>query len=343
MSKLLGLIVSFFILTALIAGCSGASGNNQPTESDLAPSASSPSPSGSAQTADTSADEESTAAAAAAWPRTITDGAGHDVVLEEQPKRVAVLHPLYLDYFFALDTPPIASGSAASALAEYATLKPYADTAEVIDLGSGRELNLEKIIETNPDVIVTFKGHIDALYDELSKIAPVVQINYADTWEEATMLSAQIVGKEELAEQYIKETKENIEKSRQQLGALKDKTFALLRVGDDGTFHAQGTNNTTYYNETTGFGLLVPKGYPADNDVLSVEALSDMNPDYIIFQHDIAVAKAAVKQNESLAVWQSLEAVKNNHVLYFDNSLNTGSVLAVRLAANHFMELAADQ
>ncbi|ANY66647.1 ferrichrome ABC transporter [Paenibacillus sp. BIHB 4019] len=340
MNKLLGLLVSLFILTALFAGCSGASGNNQPTDNDLSSNASSPSPSESALASDAGAAKESPAEASATWPRTITDGAGHDIVLEEQPKRIAVLHPLYLDYFFALDTPPIASGSAASALAEYATLKPYADTADVIDLGSGRELNLEKIIEANPDVIVTFKGHIDALYDELSKIAPVVQINYADTWEEATLLSAQIVGKEELAEQYIKETKAAIEQSKQQLGALKDKTFALLRVGDDGTFIAQGTNNTMYYNETTGFGLLVPKGYPADNDVLSVEALSDMNPDYIIFQHDIEVAKAAVKQNEKLAVWQSLAAVKNNHVLYFDNSLNTGSVLAVRLAANNFMELA---
>lgn len=65
-----------------------------------------------------------------------------------------------------------------------------------------------------------------------------------------------------------------------------------------------------------------------------------MNPDYIIFQHDLDVAKAAVQEKESSAVWQALKSVKNNHVLFFDNSLNTGSVLAIRLAAENFMELA---
>lgn len=35
-----------------------------------------------------------------------------------------------------------------------------------------------------------------------------------------------------------------------------------------------------------------------------------MNPDYIIIQHDIDVAKAAVKEKESSKVWNSLEAVK---------------------------------
>ncbi|BFH23164.1 hypothetical protein J6TS7_38530 [Paenibacillus dendritiformis] len=161
-----------------------------------------------------------------------------------KPERIAVLHPLYLDYFFALDTPPIASSSAVSAMEEFATLQPYAGTAEIADLGSGRNLNLEAIIASNPDVIVTFKGHIDANDEELSKIAPVL------------------------------------------------------------------------------------------------EALSEMNPDYIIFQHNLDAAKASVQEKESSAVWQSLKSVKNNHVLFFDNSLNTGSVLAIRLAAENFMELA---
>ncbi|GGI44709.1 hypothetical protein GCM10008018_08450 [Paenibacillus marchantiophytorum] len=61
------------------------------------------------------------------WPRTITDATNRKVVLKERPKRVAVLHPLYLDYFFG--------------------------KAEIADLGAGKDLNMEAIIEAMPDVI----------------------------------------------------------------------------------------------------------------------------------------------------------------------------------------------
>lgn len=95
-----------------------------------------------------------------------------------------------------------------------------------------------------------------------------------------------------------------------------------------------------YYNEAAGFGLMEPNGYPEDGSVLSMEALSEMNPDYLIIQHNMDQAKTAVQEKSDLAVWKSLKAVRGNHVLFFDNSLNSGSVLAIRLAAENFMELA---
>lgn len=275
------------------------------------------------------------------WPRKIIDGTGKEIELTSQPERIVVLHPLYLDYFFALDTPPVASGSASSALAEYVTLEPYSDTAEVTDLGSGREINIEKVASMNPDVIVTFVGHIDSIYDDLVKVAPVVQINYTDTWDQTTLLIGEMLGKEQLANELVSETKQKIDQTRSDLVSLKDKTFALLRVTNKGTFNAQGTKNTMYYNEESGFGLSAPEGYPEDAAPLSLESLSEMDPDYIIIQHDLETAQSAIQQNESLAVWQSLTAVKEDHVLLFDNSLNTASILAVRIAADLFLELAS--
>lgn len=331
MNRWIYLVVPLVILIGALTGCSGTSAGNKPS-TNAANVHENGQPSGASMPEEGMPEK-------GVWPRTITDAAGNKIVFKERPERIAVLHPLYLDYFFALDTPPIASGNAANAMKEFATLQPYAETAEIADLGSGRDLNMEAIIAANPDVIVTFKGHIDANYDELSNIAPVIQIEYSDSWEKATMICAQIIGKEELAEQLINETKEAIEKTKEQLGDLKNKSFALLRVDGKANFTAQGTKNTMYYNETAGFGLMKPDRYPEDNAILSLEALSEMNPDYIIIQHDLNVAKAAVQEKEALAVWNSLKAVKNNHVLFFDNSLNTGSVLAIRLAAENFMGL----
>lgn len=143
------MIASLFILIGVLVGCSGTPVENTPSSNGANVHESEQS--GGASTAET--DE----AKPGVWPRTITDAAGNEVVLKERPERIAVLHPLYLDYFFALDTPPIASGSAVSAMEEFATLRPYAGTAEVADLGSGRDLNLEAIIASNPDVIVPSK------------------------------------------------------------------------------------------------------------------------------------------------------------------------------------------
>jgi len=53
-----------------------------------------------------------------------------------------------------------------------------------------------------------------------------------------------------------------------------------------------------YYNETSGFGLRVPAGYPEDGAAISLETLAVMNPDYIIIQHDLETAKAAVRDKE---------------------------------------------
>ncbi|WP_088835257.1 iron-siderophore ABC transporter substrate-binding protein [Paenibacillus tyrfis] len=322
MNRWIYLIVSLVILTGALAGCSGTHKSGQP---------------GGASTPEAGMPEKGE------WPRTITDAAGNKVVLKVRPERIAVLHPLYLDYFFALDMPPIASGSAANAMKEFATLQPYRGKAEIADLGSGRDLNMEAIIASKPDVIVTFKGHVDANYEELSKIAPVIQIDYSDKWENATRICARIIGKEDFAERLIKETKDMIEKAKAQMGDRKNKSFALLRVDSKANFTAQGTNNTTYYNETTGFGLKKPDRYPENGTALSLEALVEMNPDYIIIQHHLDVAAAAIQEKEASAVWKSLKAVKNNHVLLFDNSLNTGSVLAIRLAAENFMKLAGQK
>ncbi len=337
MQRLTSWIVPLVLLMAVLTGCSGASEGSGASES--APPPSSPSPSTaqeSASPAESPPDAEESGEQA--WPRTIKDAVGNEIVLAKKPERIAVLHPVYLDYFFALGEPPFASANAAEALQEYGTLQPYAATADILDLGSGRELGLEFIAQAKPDLIVTFKGHIDTLYDSLVKIAPVVQIDFADSWQNTTMLCAAMIGKEREAERYISETNELIKQTQDKLGDRMNRTFAMLRIDGKANFFAPGTSNTMYY-KADSFGLKAPEGYPEGSETLSLEGLSQMNPDYIIIQHDIATAKASVKEKESLKVWNSLKAVQEGHVLFFDNSLNTASVLAVRLAAQNLMEL----
>ncbi|MCU6707303.1 ABC transporter substrate-binding protein [Paenibacillus sp. J5C_2022] len=335
MKKTVAILVAILMLTSILAGCGeGDKGNNAGEPAGTAEDATKQSESTPADNAGEGEKEEE-----GVWPRKIIDNTGKEVVLSEKPERVAVLHPLYLDYFFALESPAYASTFAAKALEEYETLEPYADTAEVVDLGRVEASNLEVLLEADPDVIVTFMGATDNFNEELSKIAPVVVFDYTKPWDETTRLVAQIVGQEQLAEQLIEETHEMITKAKEKLASLQDKTFTLLRVGNKGQFIAQGKKNTMYYNSDTGFGLKAPEEYPESNDPLSLEGLHELDSDYLIIQHDKKIAAEAVKTNATLDVWNNLKAVKNDSVLIFDNSLNSASIVAVRLAAKHFIEL----
>ncbi|PWJ95292.1 iron complex transport system substrate-binding protein [Oceanotoga teriensis] len=274
------------------------------------------------------------------WPKTIIDATGKKIVLKSQPKKIAILHSLYLEYFMALGTPPAASagsstGTAMKALEEWETLKPYSNGEKIIDLGSARSLNLEAILASNPDVIVTFKGqgHVNELYNQLNEIAPVILLDFSKSWQEQTMDAAKIVGKEEFAKEFIKETEEIIENTRKILSEKNDKTFALFRT-DGKSFITRG--NEFYYKT---FGLKAPENYPYDYKTISLETVAEMNPDYIAFQNYVDLSKTFVKTQESFSVWYLIKAVKNNHIFYFDDSLNTFGPLALRVTAEKLLEI----
>jgi iron complex transport system substrate-binding protein len=320
MKKFMGVFLSLILIIGILSGCSGTHNEDSTSKSD------------DISTKQIKDNEKSE------WSRTIKDATGEEIKFDKKPERVVILHAAFLDYFFALETPPTASagatvGDAMKALDEFETLKPYAGTANVMDLGSARDLNLEAILNSKPDVIVTFKGHVDKIYDNLVKIAPVVQIDFKDSWQNKTMQCAELVGKEDLATKIINETEKEIKTTREILENHKDKTVALLRVDGKGNFVALGSSNTIYYNENDGFNLSIPNGYPENSEVISLEALSQMNPDYIIFRHFPQVVNSTIEKQESSPVWQSLNAVKNNNILFFDDSLNSESPVALQIAA----------
>lgn len=325
MKKIIGLLLAAMLMVGTFAAC-----GTKPAEGPIAP-------------------EEETS-----WPRTITDASGYEVTLEAKPQRIAILHSMYLEYFFVLDTPPIASaganiGTAMKAMEAFETLKPYIGTAEIIDLGSAREINLEAVLAAEPDVIVTFVGHggLESIYDQLTQIAPVITMNYTAsaenpvTWEEALMECAVVVGKEALAEEIVLQTQAKIDDARAKLEPYRDQTFIFVRSDGKGGIFALGYQlYPYYYNAETGFGLTAPDGYPAQWGVISLESLAEMNPDYIIFQDFLEDSQAAVDAQES-SVWNSLKAVQNDNVVFLDVSLNTTSPLALQILAEDLVEIVA--
>ncbi len=277
-----------------------------------------------------------------AWPRTIVDGAGNEIVLEKQPKRVTLLHIVYMEHLLALDTHPTAAaiGNAfgeVEGLDQSELFAPYLKGADMMVLGNSTDLNLEAVLESDPDLMVTFYNPTGLqVYDQLVEIAPVVQLDYNSTWQEQLLMIGKLLGKEELAEKRIEETEKKIAHTKEKLGQHTDKTLALFRT-DGKNFIAQGSSK--YYE---AFGISKPSTFPdtaKPGDTTSLEGVAEMNPDYIVFQHNYDMAKAFVESLASSSVWQSMDAVKNGRIYYFDENMNSYGPLTFNLAADKLLEI----
>lgn len=278
------------------------------------------------------------------WPRTIENADGTTVKLKKKPEKIAVLHFGYSEYLFALGVAPIATTDIHMPK-KFETLKPYQkEVSKMEDLGDSMSPNLEKLVQLQPDLIIAGSFQ-EKILDQLRKIAPVV-IDKRDYqglgWKETLQYYAKIVGEEEKAKQYIQKTEQTITDARKQFDKYHDKTFVFLRPQSKGSFGIVGSKGFEYYHEE-GFGLKTPKDYPKEWKAVSLEGIAKLNPDYIFFQDDLKRSQEAVKQAEKDQVWKNMEAVKNGHVYYLDVSLNTGSPLAVELAAKTIKEKLENQ
>ncbi|MQA82940.1 MAG: ABC transporter substrate-binding protein [Streptosporangiales bacterium] len=136
------------------------------------------------------------------FPHTVTHHKG-ETELDHKPKRIVALDNSLVEAVVALDRPLVGG------ISSYRDLKgfpPYlgdavADTEEVGPLESP---DLEAITALEPDLIVSASVRHDALYDELSAIAPTIFVETTGpTWKDNIRLLAKALGEEEKATQVL--------------------------------------------------------------------------------------------------------------------------------------------
>ncbi len=334
MKKIIELIISLALVAGLLAGCGGTSaGNGASTPPESTP------PATQTETPETTGESN---VEEAAWPRTIEDALGKQITLEKKPQRVATMDFGFIEIMYALGVEPIASTYAQRSLKGFGTLQPYAADAKVEELGEAKAPNLEKLAEIAPDLILQTAEaeHVDMeLLETLSKVAPVVSFDSPD-WKEQLRAFAQCLGEEEKAEAYISELEALIAASREKLAGYSDKTVALLfeRSSNKGNFVITGsTENPVWFDKEKGLGLTPPSGYPEVGEIISLEGLATMNPDYLFLFGSITSEAEEYKQihlseeTKASSVWQSLNAVKNGHVYTLDAAVRAGGPLSIKL------------
>ena len=333
MKTIMRLFVSLALLTGVLAGCAGTP---EPTNRS-ASSSTTPAPEASKT--------EKVDPEAGKWPRTYVDALGREIVLEKKPEKVALLFFRNFEHLFLLNEPPVAATDL-NFLEEWESLAPYKNK-EIADIGSMTSPNLEKLLETEPDLIIMVSGRYESYGDKLEKIAPVITVDSNENnWQGALREYGKIFGKEQKAEDEITRIEALIADSKEQLKKFSDKTFGVIMLGDKQFW---GFTTQFVFSKESGLALNPPSKYvdmSTKGEQISLEGLAAMNPDYM-FVADIGGAtknlQGYLKKLESDSAWNSLQAIKSGQMYALDSSIAAGGPLGIELGVKTIIKNMIDK
>lgn len=140
----------------------------------------------------------------------------------KNPQRLIVNNEDILEIVLALGIKPLATGEPNMGNLKKNLLSERAD--EILSVGKQSQLNIEKIVQLHPDLIIGFE--IDpSIYQLLSQIAPTVSLEYSQSgWKIALQRMGEILGKSEIAAQALAQYEQRVIKLREALGEKLHKT-----------------------------------------------------------------------------------------------------------------------
>jgi iron complex transport system substrate-binding protein len=237
--------------------------------------------------------------------------------IPEAAQKVVVLDTGELDNALALGAPVV--GAPLGDVRQYqAYLEDQLDG--ISDTGKISEPNFEAILALAPDLIIGSKQRYEAIYDQLSQIAPtVLTTSLRVPWQENFRIHASALGKEAEAEQLLAAYDAHVAEVRAVLGdALDSTTISIIRFRP---------GQVRLYLKNSFIGCILqdvglPRPPAQDKDVfsaeISIEQMQDADADYIfVTGYDVEDSERAAFLESPL--WQTLSAVQNNHVIDVDD------------------------
>jgi iron complex transport system substrate-binding protein len=223
-------------------------------------------------------------------PFRVVTHAMSETAIPAQPKRVVALDQSFVDAVLTLETPVVGYTTYRAieeGLPDY--LGPLAATyaADAISVGELAEPSLEQIAALEPDLIVSAKVRHEALYSQLSQIAPTV---FSETtgamWKDNLRLMGQALGKESLAETRIKEYEDRAATIGTQIKEANGgtmPTISVVRFTEKATVRLYGEKSYSgVVLQDVGFPR--PAGQPTSDAIavdLSQERILDLDADRI--------------------------------------------------------------
>ncbi len=204
-----------------------------------------------------------------------------------EPKRIVTLDATFSSAVLALGGHVVGYTTfRGKELPEYLGKDRRAHAADAKWVGKLSNPSLEKIVQLEPDLILSAKVRHEQLYSQLSKIAPTVfSKTTGGTWKQNLLLAGRAMGKEDLAKQkiqaYEKRAQTIGDNIRAKLG--RNPTMSIVRFAGEPTVRLY-TEDSFAGIVQRDTGLARPKGQPKGDGIavnLSQERILELDADHI--------------------------------------------------------------
>jgi len=219
-------------------------------------------------------------------------------------------------------------------------LKKYEEDSSIEDLGNVVEINIEKINELQPDLII-IGGRLRESYPQLSKIAPTILTE----WDSKDHLKALKKNLDDLGEIFNK--KEELNKAYNEVVAKGNRIKAEAEKSDKKALvvlHNKGKMSA--YGSGSRFGLIHDVlgvkeaasnlGVHLHGSSVSNEFVMEKNPDilFVVDRSDAIGDKGLNKNDFENPLIKSTNAYKNGKIVYLNSSiwyLSGGGITSINM------------
>lgn len=276
---------------------------------------------------DAAANPAAAESAKAGFPRVIHHDKG-ETTLEHKPQRIVALDNSLVDAVVALGQPLVGGISSYRDLHGF---PPYLGdaVAQTEEVGPLESPDLEAIAELHPDLIISATVRHDALYDELSAIAPTVFVaTTGPTWKDNIRLVGEATGEEDRADDVLAAYETRAAALGQQINEKAgNPTFSIVRFLD-GPTRLMG-NESFIGIVLTDMGIARPAAQDIDDFAVEIgeEQIRKADGDHI-FVTTYSAGQPAKERFLRNPLWERLNGVISGNVHDIDDSIWMTSVSA---------------
>ncbi len=272
--------------------------------------------------------------------------------LDQTPKKVVVLSNEGTEALLALGVTPVGAVQSWTGDPWYDHITDDMQGVEVV--GTESEVNLEKIASLKPDLIIGTKIRQEAIYDQLSAIAPTV---FSETlrgdWKENFSLYAKALNLEEKGNEVLSQFDAHVDDVKQKLGDQVNQEVSVVRfmAGKSRIYYTDSFSGVIF--NQLGFKRTQPQAelFAADNKLgnLAIEVGKEVIPKMdgdVLFYFTYApngdqAALDTAKEWTNDPLWKNLNAVKTGNVHEVSDAVwNTaGGVLAANLMLDDIADI----
>lgn len=245
------------------------------------------------------------------FPVTMKDATGEEVTIKSEPKKIVSLVPSNTEITFALGQGKKVVGVSDN--------DNYPEEVTKLEKVGGMELNIEKIISLQPDLVLAHEMGMSTFSEGLKQMKeagiPVLVIkseaNFADVYDSIEMIGTAVGAKKE-AVTMVEGMKSELKEIKEKAAEINDKKKVYVELDVVPNIFAAGKN--TFMDEMLTIinaeNVVTGDGWQS----IDQEATIASNPDVIITTYG-AYTENAVQNLLNRAGWQNVNAVKNKQVI----------------------------